>query len=179
MSNLVEFTISFDKLAKTLTVTDNGTGFDNGTPSTISIYIKTEDKDSYVYKFESDEVEDIAAFLNPSTGLVISPSIFVTSIPDNFYTVSVVTDETLEFQMTSELQVFAITDVAKRLVETTALSLNFPLTKVIQSLPLSMALQLLELLLILSDSAVYSYERENRWRKLYNAIISTVDEYQY
>jgi len=48
-----------------------------------------------------------------------------------------------------------------------------------QTLPFSMALQLVDLLLILSDSAVYTYERENKWRKIYNAIITMVDEYKY
>lgn len=177
----VKFTVTINKTTGTITIKNNGTDFTSlgGNPSTITVYIKTENKNSYVYRYQATNEGDILAFMNSSVGLVLTPDIFVVNIPDNFYIVEVIANEGEENQMLSERQVFTQTDALTKLIESNALSVNFPPRKTIDSVPFAMALQLVELLLLLSDSATYTYERENKWRILFNAITIAIDEYKY
>jgi hypothetical protein len=178
----VTYSLSFNETEKLLTIIDNGSDYSSvptGIPTSITVLIKTDDKDRYVYKFFTDNSGDIAAFLNPLVGLVITPDVFVGGVPDNFYIVEVIINETMDSQMLSERKVFTVISHALKTLEYNALSVNFPPVKTIHSIPYAMGLMMLELLKMISGNAVYTYDRENKWRKLYNGINSTIDAIKY
>ena len=109
--------------------------------SSLSIYIKGEDKDTSLYTIEVTDSGNIAAFLNPSTGLVVSTvTIFGDTIPDNYYLVEMSGNTGV---LDSERRPFIMLDYIKKLVQDYATSVNIPLRNILTIITYSMMLQVL------------------------------------
>lgn len=174
MSDII-FNVTLNKSNGTLTIVDRGSDTDD--ISSLSIFIKGEDKDTPLYQIDVTNSADIAAFLNPNVGLVFqTSSIFGANIPDNFYIVEITANDS---EIKSERRVFTNTDNIAKLIQNYALSVSLPVSNVYKSIVFAMMLQVLELLKLISDDSNYTYDRENMWRKHYNHLVSISDVNKY
>lgn len=174
MSDII-FNVTLDIDNGTLTVVDRGSDVDDVT--SLIFYIKGEDKDNPLYTMEVTDSGDIAAFFNENVGLVyLTTDIFGTSIPDNYYIINCTANAgTIQ----SEQRVFTMTDTIRALIESMATSVNVPVKNLFTGITFCMMLQTLELMDIISIEAAYTYDRENKWRKLYNYLNTITDVNKY
>ena len=178
---VVKFTIFVDNVNNTITFKDNLTNWStvDGIPSTLTIYMKGEDKDDYIVKKEITSAAAIALFQD--TGLVLTyADLFGLTTPiDNFYLVEIIANEGLDDQMLSDKMAVGFTiNIAERIYYGT-IGVHVPVTDLFESLTLGMMPQALELLKWLSIEAVYTYDREVKWRKIYNHLYTVVNDLDY
>jgi hypothetical protein len=150
-----------------------------GMPTSLTIYMRGENKDEYIVKKEVISESAINAFLNNGLAYTYA-SLFGRTLPlDNFYYIQIIADEGLVTQMLSDIVAIGFTyQIAERIYYNT-LGVNVPVEDLFTSLTLGMMPQSLELLNTLSSSAVYSYDRENKWRKIYNYLNTIVNDITY
>jgi len=179
----VKFNIVIDDTNKTITFIDNSTdygGLDSGINS-LNIYIRGEDKSKYLKLIPITDIPSVNAFLNESVGLLYTfETIFGTEFPpDNFYQIEIVVNEGESDQMLSQRKSFGSTYNVEKSVHRGTLSLHVPITDLYTSLHYGMNVQLLELIKTISTVAEYSYDREVKWRKGYNHIYNSTNDFDY
>lgn len=181
MSELVKFKVIVNTVDKTVTFIDNGT-FWGDLPEVVSkltIYIRGENKDDYIVKEEITDLLTISEFL--SNGVVYTyEELFGLDYPlDGFYLVEIiVNDETAE-PMASDKMAMGFTYRVAEQIYNYIVGVHVPVTELFTSLTVGMLPQSLELLNILSTEAAYTYDRENKWRKIFNHINIVVNELDY
>jgi len=178
----VKFKIEVDGDNKTITIIDDGTDYSGlSSINLINIYFRGEDKTKYIKKLSINDSANISAFLNESVGLVYTfESIFGSEFPpDNFYQLEIVVNEGEADQMLSQRLAFGSTYRIEEVVHRGTLSLHVPINDLYTSLHYGMNAQLLEYMEKLSTVAVYSYDREVKWRKAYNHIYNTTNDFDY
>lgn len=180
MSN-VKFLAIVDTDLKSVTFKDNQTDWTDvdGVPASLTIYMRGEDKDEYVVKKEVTAVSDIAAFLNNGLSYTYD-ELFGRTLPlDNFYYTQVIANEGGSDQMLADVVALGFTYEIAESIYNSTLGVTIPINDLFESITLGMSHQSLELLNVLSSSAAYSYDRENKWRKLYNYLTIVVNDIDY
>lgn len=177
----VKFTIIIDNVNDIITFKDNNTDWllVGGSPSKITIYMKGEDKSSYIVKKEITSIDSIVLFR--TTGLQYSfIDLFGRTKPiDNFYLIEIIANEGLDNQLLSSKISAGFTYTIAERVYNATVGIHIPVSDLFESLTIGMMPQSLELLNVLSLNAVYSYDRENKWRKLYNHLNTVVNDLDY
>lgn len=180
MSN-VKFTITIDTSLNTVTFKDNQTDWSDvgGVPDTLTLYLRGEDKTQYVVKKDITSLADINSFLNSGLTYTYATLFGRTTPLDNFYKTEIIANEGLETQMLSDAMAMGFTYEVAELIYNNTVGVNVPVNDLFTSLTLGMMPQSLELLNVLSSAAVYSYDRENKWRKIYNHLNTVVNDLTY
>lgn len=180
--NTVKFTIKVANTNYNIKIADNSTNWvrvDYYPPTTLTIYFRGEDKSSYIAKRSVTSPTEIANFMNTELVLTFA-ELFNTATPDDgFYQVDVVADEGTSLQMLSSPMAICFTYFIAKLIYNNTLGVNVPVNDLETSLTLGMMHQSLELLNTLSTDAEYSYDRENKWRKLFNYLTTVVNDITY
>jgi hypothetical protein len=176
----VKFIINVDTINETITLKDNGTNWTtNGSPISLSILLKGENKNNPVVKKVIIDAFEILEFMNAGLSITYSDLFNLVTPVDNFYLVEVVANEGLEDQMLSEKMAVGFTYSITRLVHNATLGVNIPIRDLFESITIGITHQVLELLNILSLEAIYTTDREVKWRKLYNYLTGVVNDLNY
>lgn len=174
------FIVTIDTVLETVTIKDNGSDVD---PTTITIYFNGEDKltsNAIVTKTITDNTT-INNFFNPTLGIVYTYlDLFGVDKPvDNFYVVQVVFDVGLETQLISNKIGISFTYTIAELIHRSVIGVHIPIDDLAESLRVGSMPQILEYLQVLSTDAVYTYDREIKWRKAYNYLNTIVNDLDY
>jgi hypothetical protein len=177
----VKFLIDVDYTNDAITFTDNGTDWSPfmGSLSKLTIYMKGEDKEDYIVKMEITDGDDISLFQAAGIEYTFSELFGRIKPLDNFYLVEVVANEGETNQMLSEKMAVGFTYDVAELIHNSTVGVHIPVTDLFTSLTIGMMPQALELLKVLSLEAAYTYDRENKWRKIYNHLYTIVNDLEY
>jgi hypothetical protein len=178
----VLYTVTINHTAKTINFKNNATDFSEieGAVTTLDIYFRGEDKDSYLYKKHITDSAIINYFLS-ATGLTYTFLSFfgVDTPPDNFYLIEIVVNEGLATQMLSTKNAVGFIANVAEVVFRNTVGVHVPVTELYTAITLGMNNIALELLNNLSTLAAYTYDREVKWRKLYSVIDTSVNDIEY
>lgn len=180
MSEVI-FINTINNTDKTVTFKDNNSdwGDVDGVPDKLTIYLRGEDKDTHVVKKEVTDTPSIALFQGVGLTYTYLQLFAVDPPTDNFYKTEIIANEALPTQMLCVPMAMGFTYEVANQIYNAILGVHVPVTDLYESLTLGMMPQILELLNILSTEAVYTYDRENKWRKLYNHLITVVNDLNY
>lgn len=177
----ITFTITNNVSDKTITFTDTTSSWTVAVNS-MYLYVYTSDKDNYLTKL-SLSTSQIESLTNGSLTLdyadVFGDNYDNGVLLDDFYIVYFKINESEDTQAKSNVRAFGYTGgVASRVVNNIS-GIHVPVSDLTDSATLAMMPQILEVLDSISTDADYMYDRENEWRKLFNALNKTVYELEY
>lgn len=177
----VKFTIDINVESKTIIFKDNGTDYSSiNEIDSLDIYFRGEDKTNYIAKFNTTTAGDISAFLSTVGLTILFEDIFGTDLPpDNFYLIEIVVNEGNNDQLLSEKMAFGSTFSIEKVVHRSVLGVHIPIADLYTSLQYGMNTQILEYMRTLSTSASYTYDREVKWRKGFNHLTNSTDDFNY
>ena len=170
----INYTITIDKTAETVTFTNNGT--DLSGISTLDLYMRGEDKNSY----EITQELNITQFNTTGDVFTYTELFGVNPPPDNFYLCEIIgnEDDSESIMYSIKLAVGFTYNIAQ-LVHNSTLGVHIPVEDLFESLTLGAMPQVLEYMEALSSNATYSEDREVKWRKLYNYLNTVVNDLDY
>ena len=177
----VAFIATIDNINKTINFVDNGTSWAslNGNPSSITIYMKGEDKTSYLVKKVITDNITIEQFINSGIEFTFAQLFGVDEPVDNYYLVEVIINEGLATQMLSNKIAIPFTFKIAKLVHDNVLGVHVPVEDLATSLAFGAMPQLLEYLQRLGTNSEYTPDRENKWRKCYNVLNTSINDLTY
>ena len=177
----VAFTATVDNVNKIINFVDNGTSWVslNGAPTSITIYMKGEDKTSYLVKKVITDSVIIAQFTNSGIAFTFAQLFGADEPVDNYYLVEVIVNEGLATQMLSNKVAIPFTFKIAKLVHDNVLGVHVPVEDLATSLAFGAMPQLLEYLQRLGTNSEYTPDRENKWRKCYNVLNTSINDLTY
>lgn len=169
----INYTIVVDTVNETVTFANNGTDLTGIV--TLQLYMRGENKDTY----EVTKALNIAAF--DDTGSIFTYyELFGSDVPtDNYYLCELIGNESAEDPMSSIKLAIGFTYEVAALVHNSTVGVHIPVEDLYTSLTLGAMPQNLEYLQVLSTTAAYAEDRENKWRKLFNYLTIVVNGLDY
>ena len=169
----INFTITVDTDNETVTFANDGT--DLSSITTLTLYMRGEDKTVY------EVTKDLDKSLFTTSGCVYTyEQLFGSNPPpDNFYLTEVIGDEGEVTEMSSIKLGVGFTKVIADLIFNNVMGVNVPVDSLFTSITLAMMNQVLEFMQTLSTVATYTYDRENKWRKADNYLETVVNDFEY
>lgn len=172
----ISFNITIDKTNETVTIINNGTDLVALGISTLTLYMRGEDKNSYIVKQELN----YDAFNGIGDEFTYTELFGVNPPPDNFYLCEIIGNETDEPNIVySEKIAVGLTYEIAEKVHNSTLGVHIPVEDLYTSVTLAAMPQSLEYMEVLSTNTTYSEDREVKWRKLYNYLNIVVNGLDY
>lgn len=172
------FVVIVDTVLETVTIKDNGSDFE---PTTITIYLNGEDKltSNAITTKSITSIQDINNFFSIGITYTYLELFGITKPTDNFYLIQVVFDVNSETPIISNKIAVGFTYTIAELIHRSMLGVHIPVDDLVTSINIGMMFQILEFLQTLSTNAVYTYDREVKWRKEYNYLNTVVNDLNY
>lgn len=170
----INYTITLDTVNETITFTNDGTDLTG--ISTLHLYMRGEDKSSYLVR----TALNITQF-NTTGDVFTYTELFGSNPPDDdYYLCEIIGNEDDENTITYSIKLaLGLTYNVAKLVHNSTVGVHIPVEDLYTSITLGAMPQVLEYLDTLSTNASYSEDRENKWRKLYNHLITVVNGLDY
>jgi len=171
----IHFTITVDTIAKTVLFKDDNTLWDNS-PTSLNIYGKGEDKTVNIIDISITDLVDINLFLYTGLSFTYTELFGISEPLDNFYLIELTADSGT---INSDKIAIGFTYQIAKLIYNSVIGVHIPIDDLFTSLTVGAMPQVLEYLKVLSTTANYSFDRENKWRKAFNYLSTIVNGLDY